>query len=455
MASYNFQPYNGLSPSEVKQRYGYGSKLLQEGSSVAPVGHWTQAIARGLQGLAGGYVSNYAGDQERQGQDAVGKVYKALMDGQATPQQASAALMQTGGWGAQQGQQMANAVVKQRMAQSDPMNALKQRQIELQMKLAEGQASRQNRLFDMDLETRKAQAAGNLALIIQNEKNPAIRAQHWQRLAPTLPPQYQSMPLEAAIPALISRAGMAKDYISMNRPEALKVNTLTEGGSIAVTDPRTGRTEITLSGSPKVDATTKKEIQETDDFVQQTKSAISSLNKALALNKTAYAGAGAESRAALVNNTTGLIVNGHGAIDTTELATVVTTQALQSLRSTFGGNPTEGERKILLDVAGSVSQPAEVRERIYKSALDAAKRRLEFNKQKNEALRRGTYYQPGGAPVDATTQTSEQTQSGGGGPRYINPQTGEMITWNGSAYVNAQGIPISDAQGRPYAPASR
>jgi len=85
----------------------------------------------------------------------------------------------------------------------------------LQRKLLKSQLDQR----DMDLETRKAQEAGNLALIIQNEKDPAIRAQHWQQLAPTLPPQYQSMPLEAAIPALISRAGMAKDYISMTRPQ--------------------------------------------------------------------------------------------------------------------------------------------------------------------------------------------------------------------------------------------
>ena len=47
---------------------------------------------------------------------------------------------------------------------------------------------------------------------------------------------------------------------------------------------------------------------------------------------------------------------------------------------------------------------------------------------------------------------------GGGGQRYVNPQTGEVVQWNGQAYVSVgggQSMPTADARGIPYPPASR
>jgi hypothetical protein len=146
--------------------------------------------------------------------------------------------------------------------------------------------------------------------------------------------------------------------------------------------------------SNKVDATTQKAIDEADDFILQTKGALGSLKQAKQLSANAYSGAGASGRASFVNNT----IPTQSAKDTADLENIIVNQALQSLRSTFGGNPTEGERKILLDVAGSVNQPADVRMKIFDRAEEAAARRLQFNQQKAAALRSGTYYKPGGQP---------------------------------------------------------
>ncbi|MCJ2068425.1 hypothetical protein MKK75_06310, partial [Methylobacterium sp. J-030] len=57
---------------------------------------------------------------------------------------------------------------------------------------------------------------------------------------------------------------------------------------------------------------------------------------------------------------------------TLELDNLVTTNALTNLKSIFGGNPTEGERKILLDVAGSSNLPHALRVKVYQRAIDAA-----------------------------------------------------------------------------------
>ena len=109
------------------------------------------------------------------------------------------------------------------------------------------------------------------------------------------------------------------------------------------------------------------------------------------------------------------------------------------MRATFGGNPTEGERKILLDVAGSVSQPATLRKQIYIRAMQAAQDRLRFNDEKAKALRAGTYYQPGGQPptpdINAPRGSAPQQQAPRSEPqraippgnyRY-DPATGQLV----------------------------
>lgn len=198
-----------------------------------------------------------------------------------------------------------------------------------------------------------------------------------------------------------------------------------------------------VSAPPKIDATTRKEIQESDDFIAQTQTALGALNEAIRLNSQAYHGPVADYRAGINN---ALPFTGkEGSSATVQLQNVVTNQALQSLRATFGGNPTEGERKILLDVAGSVNMNAADREQIYRRAIAMAKQRLLMNQQKAKSLRSGTYYNEAGQPpavnqpVDLTPQRSF-TQPGVTAPRqrYVNPGTGQTIEWNGSQWIQVE-----------------
>ena len=59
------------------------------------------------------------------------------------------------------------------------------------------------------------------------------------------------------------------------------------------------------------------------------------------------------------------------------------------------GTPTEGERKILLELQGSVNQPRAVRDAILKRAKVMAIRRIEDNKRKADAIRSGAYFEEG------------------------------------------------------------
>jgi hypothetical protein len=139
-------------------------------------------------------------------------------------------------------------------------------------------------------------------------------------------------------------------------------------------------------------ATDKKAILEADEMVLATQGAIPLIDRALQLNDQAYSGPTAGIRG---------MIGGNLGMDsgqaTMELDNVVASQALGQLKAIFGAAPTEGERKILLDLQGSVSQPPEVRKAIFERAKVAAQRRLDFYQQRANEMRGGEYYKPGGA----------------------------------------------------------
>lgn len=178
-------------------------------------------------------------------------------------------------------------------------------------------------------------------------------------------------------------------------------------------------------------AADRKEIFESDAAAQAGESAIGQLQRALELNDKAYYGFAPETRGYLTS-----LYGSEGGTATEELANTITTQALDQLKAVFGGMPTEGERQILLQVQGAVNQAPQVRAGIYQRAIEAAKRRIDFNKRQSEGLRSGQYYQPGYSPVtvpgaDYRASMPGQTQQQSPAvqpnrrPRY-NPQTGEI-----------------------------
>lgn len=136
----------------------------------------------------------------------------------------------------------------------------------------------------------------------------------------------------------------------------------------------------------------QKEIISTDDEIQGGLAAKVGLKNALELNDKAmgFTGAGALSSA-------GTLLPESlrpDTIDATQnLDNIIVSNVLPQLKATFGGMPTEGERKILIDVQGSVSKSPAVRKAIFERAQKALDKRLEFSKSKAKSLREGTYFQ--------------------------------------------------------------
>jgi hypothetical protein len=161
---------------------------------------------------------------------------------------------------------------------------------------------------------------------------------------------------------------------------------------VDASDPR--NQQYMLTGKfPREDAqpltaSDKKAILDADEMVLANETAINNLGRAKGLSKEAWGfpGAGMLAKPASLFS--------EGAQKTVEMDNTVIQQALDSLKSTFGGNPTEGERAILLQLQGSSSQPDAVRQKIFSRAEELVKKRLEFNKQRAGELRGGSYFKP-------------------------------------------------------------
>lgn len=185
-------------------------------------------------------------------------------------------------------------------------------------------------------------------------------------------------------------------------------------------------------------ATDKKAIMEADDAVQSAQTAIKSLQDAKKLSPQALGGWGASAKAAIANNLWDGIVpdrlvgSPQQGQATAELDNVVTSQALAQLKSIFGAAPTEGERKILLDIQGSIGQPDNVRQKVFDRGIELAQRRLEFNRQRAAELRGGDYYK----------SPEKRLQGGNSEPQGSAPVPGARQAGDGNWYVpdpNRQG----------------
>jgi hypothetical protein len=178
-----------------------------------------------------------------------------------------------------------------------------------------------------------------------------------------------------------------------------------EGLGIAPDDPRYA-TFVATGRFPREDAqpltaTDKKAILEADDAVSANQSVIKALQEAKKVSPRANSGWTAGIRAGLSNNLPDWMVDDSISSPDSGLATValdniVTGQALAQMKTIFGAAPTEGERKILLELQGSVNLPDAARQEIYDRAIEMANRRLAIEQQRAQQLRGQDYYKPGG-----------------------------------------------------------
>lgn len=179
-------------------------------------------------------------------------------------------------------------------------------------------------------------------------------------------------------------------------------------------------------------ATDKRAILEADELVLANQTTVDMLQSVIAepsgpgssLNDRAGHGATAGTQAWLArNDPTGFFDDAKGQA-TTELENVVLNQALSNLKAIFGAAPTEGERKILVELQASIDKTPAERKVIIERAIQLANKRLEFNRERADGLRGGEYYRApqtpalGGPPASAPAAPGQRLR--------FNPATGEL-----------------------------
>jgi len=150
------------------------------------------------------------------------------------------------------------------------------------------------------------------------------------------------------------------------------------------------RERMTGAGRP-MSATAQRELFDADENVLATESGINMLDQAIKLSPVAYEGVGASQRATAATMLPDAF-EPKGTKETLEFDLLLKQQVLPQLKSIFGSAPTEGERAILLELQGSSSLPRATREAVLKRARQMANQRLQFNKQKAQKLREGSYF---------------------------------------------------------------
>jgi hypothetical protein len=187
-------------------------------------------------------------------------------------------------------------------------------------------------------------------------------------------------------------------------------------------DPRSpeGRKALFPKAEEKpLNPTEFKAVVDAEKVVESSNSVISTLKQAKELSKKAYGGPMAAQRGYL-----GSLVGMEEGIATEELRNMVSTNGVEQLKAIFGGNPTEGERKILLELQGSVDKPDAVRQKIFDRGIAAAEQRLKYNQALAERVRSRQFMQPQGqaAPAGAPQAAPPPQQQTPRLPPGTNPQ---------------------------------
>lgn len=113
-----------LTPTDVDSRRRMAQALYGQATDASPVGHWTQALARVLQGGVSGYYDGTASKGEKEGIASRGAFMQQAMK---DPSGAAASGI-TNPWTTDQAGAIGQKVIGQKLEQSDPMYQLRRQQ---------------------------------------------------------------------------------------------------------------------------------------------------------------------------------------------------------------------------------------------------------------------------------------------------------------------------------------
>lgn len=379
------------SEEDIAQRRKLAAALMGQASDTSPVGHWTQALARAVQGGMSQWSNQQAKSADAARKKALADAlmgaegFKSLGDADRAILAQNPQLMQSVAGKVFADRLNPNAgieretatarlqALKQELAQNAELAPLKRRQIEAQIRNLESGADGA-KVVEVD---------GNLVRVTRDGKSQVVYGSD---------PAARAVKQAEARKAQVAAAGID--------PESPAAKAFIASGKM----PREDQQPLT--------ATDKKAILEADEAVVTGQGVLKNLDQAIDLSKKAYTGPTAGVRGYVSS-----LAGAEGGVATENLNNLITTNALQQLKALFGAAPTEGERKILLDIQGSVNKAPAVREEIYKRARAIAENRLNLARRQSEDIRGGDYFK---APKDRKAQPEATKRL------KFNPATGEL-----------------------------
>lgn len=231
-------------------------------------------------------------------------------------------------------------------------------------------------------------------MLMQNEDTAPIGMQAMQNNMQNAQ-QMEMLKQKMAMEAQYAKPSEFSQFIQMS-PEMQAKYAAFKGGAQINIDPNTGQI---IPPARKLSAAEQKEVFDLQDKQAAIEGALSGLQGAQSIyNRTGenapYTGMGADVRAAasrvpLIGD---LISDTERAAATTSAKNLVTEQALNNMKAIFGGNPTEGERAILLQLQALPTMTPQEQKVIIDTAIQAANRRKENYAQRMGQLETGQYF---------------------------------------------------------------
>lgn len=199
------------------------------------------------------------------------------------------------------------------------------------------------------------------------------------RVPPSLANEFGRAAPQAPAPASLGPSSIndpgALSVESMMPPARAQQPTMTPAGDVSVNRVQLpgGGAVITSETRPRTLTPAELNLrEETENNLRAAQSARAGLERALELSPLAYSGPAAGLRGYAAGFTG---FDERTATATREFNTIMGQQALAQLRAIFGGNPTEGERRILLDLEANANLSRPEREALIRRATEAVQRR--------------------------------------------------------------------------------
>lgn len=139
-------------------------------------------------------------------------------------------------------------------------------------------------------------------------------------------------------------------------------------------DEATYQKSLSSAGKPKLTANDQKELIGAKKTIISAPNAEAKIKEALGLNDKAFSAGllGVDTQKYLARHTG---TYGETLANTTKMSNITMRNVLSTLKSTFGGMPTEGERKVLIDVESAMDGTEGERKAVLEQALEAVKNR--------------------------------------------------------------------------------